>query len=115
MTNPSELSWVALLSAVAASLLLARSCGAGWRLSRPSTLVGAMSLAMVTCGTWSYYATREFFPQFYVPINTALIYAALGITAASLGAALVRPISGRDVHPERWYWDQAALDRLVLA
>src|SRR5438046_2681199 len=100
MPDPTALSWPLFALAILSSFLLAGQGGLPLRLSRPSTLIGLMAAVMVTCGTWSYYATREFFPEFYVPINTALIYAALGLAIAALSCAMARRVSWRA--PRYW-------------
>lgn len=115
MADPTRLSMIALSLAVAASMGLLVTGGRPIRLSRPATLVGTMAMIMVVCGPWSYYATRQFFPQFYVPINRALIYAAFGIGITALACRLVIRLPAPSTPRAVWEWSPAILDRLVTA
>jgi hypothetical protein len=103
----------ALLAAACAGVALLVSGGLPLRFTRPSVLVGAMAIAMVTFGSWSYYATTQFFPHFHAPIDRALVFAAVGLGAAALGVRLTRVLPAREPRAVRWSWTPAPLDLAI--
>ena len=110
---PVDVSLWALLAALLAGLALMLSGGLPLRVTRPSTLVGAMGMAMCAFGTWSYYATVQFFPTFFAPIDRALVFAACGLLAAAIGSHVVHAAPLRTT-AMRWAWTAGPLDVAVL-
>lgn len=109
----ASISLWALLAAACAGVALLVSGGLPLRFTRPSVMVGAMAVAMVTFGTWSYYATTQFFSHFHAPIDRALVFAAIGLSAAAIGVRLVRALPAAEPKPMRWSWTAAPLDLAI--
>jgi hypothetical protein len=114
MTDVMRGALLPMALAIIACLLLMRAAGSPFRVSRPPIALAIFCMAMTTLGSISYLATNFFFPTYFVPIDRALLYAALGIAFAALGVWLVNRVP-KTTSPAKWEWSQRTFDHVMWA
>jgi len=101
---------VAMPLALAAAYANILAAGRPFQISRAPIAMALFAIAMIILGTGSYYATQFLFPEYYAPIEDALLLTALGLAASAAGIALVRVMSQGKTPLQRWEWHPVKLD-----
>lgn len=114
MTDVMRGALLPMALAIIMCLLLIRAAGSPFRVSRPPVALAIFCMAMTALGSISYLATNFFFPTYFVPIDRALLYAALGIGSAAVGVGLMNRFP-RSAPRVRWEWSPRLFDHVMWA
>ena len=108
MPNVSLL--VAMPLALAGAYANVLAAGRPFRISRAPIATAVFALAMILLGTGSYYATRFLFPEYFAPIEDALVLTSIGLFASAAGIGVGRFLWNGKAPLQRWEWHPVKLD-----